>query len=552
MTQRCSLIIPAQLQARILSHLFPGDHDEHGLIIVAGVHQQDGHLRLLARDVHIARDGIDYVAGRYGYRMLRAEFIQPVIRRCRQERLAYVAVHNHGGDDSVAFSRDDLRSHERGYPALLDLAEGLPVGAAVYARRAIAGDIWMPDGTRLPLAETRVLGTNIERLFDSPRRFINRDMQTHIGGDAHARQVLMFGEAGQRRLREATIGVIGAGGVGSLLIEYLARLGIGRLVIADKDYVDVTNLSRIVGATHEDATHKARKVNVAQRLIMQANPRCEVEPHDEDFAVDAIARQFLTCDFLFLAADSMRARLVFNAIVNQYFIPGIQIGSKVVPGADPQCLDHAFSVERWVLPGTNCLWCAGMISPHQLALEAKTYQERRDQDYGTGAPNPSIITINAIGASHAVNDFMMSYLQLHQATVAPNSRRFRHTTRDMVDELYTADPDCPECSDIRASRFGRGDATALPTIDRIPSRAGVPTMSKKDVHTVPNPSGKGWVNKVGGEVTSRHRTQENAADRGREIARENRSEHAIHRRDGTIGEKNSYGNDPNPPRDKNR
>jgi hypothetical protein len=77
-------------------------------------------------------------------------------------------------------------------------------------------------------------------------------------------------------------------------------------------------------------------------------------------------------------------------------------------------------------------------------------------------------------------------------------------------------------------------------------------MGKKDVHTTPNPGGKGWVNQVGGEVVSRHRTQENAVDRGREIARENRSEHAVHRRDGTIGRKNSYGNDPNPPRDKNR
>ena len=64
-------------------------------------------------------------------------------------------------------------------------------------------------------------------------------------------------------------------------------------------------------------------------------------------------------------------------------------------------------------------------------------------------------------------------------------------------------------------------------------------MSKKDVHSVPNPAGKGWVNKVGGEVASRHRTQENAAERGREIARENHSEHAIHRRDGTIGTKNT-------------
>lgn len=77
-------------------------------------------------------------------------------------------------------------------------------------------------------------------------------------------------------------------------------------------------------------------------------------------------------------------------------------------------------------------------------------------------------------------------------------------------------------------------------------------MSKKNVHTTPNPTGKGWVNQVGGKVVSQHRTQNNAVERGRDIARQNESEHAIHRRDGTIGRKNSYGEDRCPPRDKNR
>jgi hypothetical protein len=77
-------------------------------------------------------------------------------------------------------------------------------------------------------------------------------------------------------------------------------------------------------------------------------------------------------------------------------------------------------------------------------------------------------------------------------------------------------------------------------------------MSKKDVHTVPTPGGKGWMNKVGGEVASRHRTKDNAVERGREIARDNKSEHAIHNKDGQISQKNSYGNDPSQPRDKNR
>jgi hypothetical protein len=75
---------------------------------------------------------------------------------------------------------------------------------------------------------------------------------------------------------------------------------------------------------------------------------------------------------------------------------------------------------------------------------------------------------------------------------------------------------------------------------------------KGEVHTTPNPEGSGWVNQVNGHVVSTHRLKERAVERGREIAQDRQTEHAIHNTDGQIGRKNSYGGDPNPPRDKNR
>jgi hypothetical protein len=476
MINKCSLILPRHLQEAILAHLFPGDGDEHALVILAGMADFEGHRRLLAREVILARDNVDSVPGRYGYKMIKAEFIRPLIRRCRKERLAYIAVHNHGGTDSVAFSRDDLDSHERGYPALLDLTEGMPVGAVVYARDAVAGDIWMPDGGRLPLGETLILGANIDRKYDSPR-------ETALGASPfHDRQLLMFGPIGQARLAGATVGVVGAGGVGSLVIEYLARLGVGRIVVVDDDRISLSNLSRVVGATRWDARYplslewmpktvrhiaeqfSVKKIRIARRVAKQANPNCKVECIDGDFSAPESAQRFLGCDFLFLAADSMRARLLFNAIVQQYYIPGIQIGTKIKPHSDKGSLQDAFSAERWILPSCNCLWCSGMISPHLLAVEMKTPDERKAQDYGTHVPNPSVITMNAVGASLAVNDFMMAFLSLHDQGVSPRPRRIKHVSRRIVDETYLPDPACPECSPHAGSRFGMGDAVSLPTI----------------------------------------------------------------------------------------
>ncbi|GAO01831.1 DUF2188 domain-containing protein [Anaeromyxobacter sp. PSR-1] len=62
------------------------------------------------------------------------------------------------------------------------------------------------------------------------------------------------------------------------------------------------------------------------------------------------------------------------------------------------------------------------------------------------------------------------------------------------------------------------------------------------VHTVP--SGSGWANKQNGKVLSEHHKKANAEEAGRKQAIQRETEHVIHKKDGEIGERNSYGNDP--------
>ena len=88
-------------------------------------------VTLYVREVHLAREGIDYVEGKIGYRALAPTFIHKMITRARDQQLVYLASHNHGSDREVAFSSIDLESHTRGYPALLQIAKGMPVGGMV-------------------------------------------------------------------------------------------------------------------------------------------------------------------------------------------------------------------------------------------------------------------------------------------------------------------------------------------------------------------------------------------------------------------------------------
>ena len=319
MNQHCRIRIARDEFTVLYNHLFPGDNDEHGAVLLAGISQGDGQPTLHVREVHLAIEGVDYIEGKIGYRALNPTFIHRLITRARDERLVYLAVHNHFSNRHVGFSQIDIDSHERGYPALLQIARGMPVGALVFGRRSIAGDIWMSGTERLAVDKAIVVGTRIERLRPSPK-------STDPGASLnHERQVRMLGKAGQAELADCHVAVLGLGGIGSLVAEYLARLGVGHFTLVDDDSVEESNLSRIVGASTSDALGRVAKVEVAKRIILQANEHARIRMILDDAAKESVARQLTGCDYLFLAADSMRARLVFNALIHQYLIPGVQL-----------------------------------------------------------------------------------------------------------------------------------------------------------------------------------------------------------------------------------
>lgn len=449
----CEILVTAHHHERLMAHLFPGDNDEHGAILRAGVVRSGSFLRLLIQNVQPAEFGTDYIAGQYGYRALTPTFIHREIIGCRDSGLAYLAVHNHQSDRYVDFSGIDLASHERGYPALLDIGRGIPVGALVYGRRSVAGDVWLPDGTRRTLSTYRVIGTNITRLYSRPPR-------AHSSGIEHDRQIRMFGASGQSILRSSKVAVVGLGGVGSLIVEYLARLGVGTILMIDPDPIESSNLSRVVGSTPIDVEMELLKSQVAVRHAREMASAATLQSIAGDVATCSIALTLRDCDFLFLAADSMRARLVANALAHQYLIPTVQVGAKIRPDEIGN-LEDAMCAVRHIRPGTGCLWCNGFIDPTQLAIEAKSDAERKAQAYGVQEANPSVITMNAVAAAHAVNDFLFDFLDLRTGDAQLAYQHFHFLTGVSQRAIPRQNPHCPEC----VRRFAMGDALELPVSD---------------------------------------------------------------------------------------
>lgn len=129
----------------------------------------------------------------------------------------------------------------------------------------------------------------------------------------YSRQILLpqFGVEGQERLMASTVLVVGAGGLGSPVALYLAAAGVGRLIVADHDEVDLTNLQRqILHATDRIGTPK---VESARRTLQALNPEVEIVPIGRTLEGDLLREQVAACDAVVDGSDNFNTRFAVNA-----------------------------------------------------------------------------------------------------------------------------------------------------------------------------------------------------------------------------------------------
>lgn len=265
-----------------------------------------------------------------------------------------------------------------------------------------------------------------------------------------------------------------------MINQMLARLGVGHILAIDPDQVEESNLSRIVGATRRDALGilpgikwslfrrlakgTARsKVAVAGRVAQVANPEMRFEAVRGDIAYPDTARRLLDCDFIFLATDTMESRHLFNEIVHQYLIPGAQIGAKVPVRGNT--VGDVRVVIRPVMPDAGCLWCGGAISPEQLNRETLSSEERERQRYvdDPDIHEPSVITLNALGASQVVNDFLFMFTGLHEPGTQLRGR-FQWSRERRWEEIKDRpQEECRHCGRGLKSAYASGDGRRLAT-----------------------------------------------------------------------------------------
>ncbi|MFE9882638.1 hypothetical protein [Streptomyces sp. NPDC005784] len=113
------------------------------------------------------------------------------------------------------------------------------------------------------------------------------------------------------------------------------------------------------------------------------------------------------------------------------------------------------AVTRFLLPGTGCLWCDGLINPTDLAIDMHTPTDRAAAQYVPGTPAASALPLNALTAAEGVSHFMHAVSCLHDddldhanALHCPRTR-----TRDLINSR--TNPDCRWCAP--KEQFALGD-----------------------------------------------------------------------------------------------
>ncbi len=166
----------------------------------------------------------------------------------------------------------------------------------------------------------------------------------------YARQITCepIGEAGQARIRAATVLQVGCGALGTVQAELLVRAGVGRLIIIDRDVVELSNLQRQICFDEEDAHLRRPKAEAAAARLRRVNSEVEIVPHVLHLTPENIRGFVRQADLVMDATDNFETRYLLNDACVEAGIPWIYGGvlgmegtvMPVAPGTGPcfRCL----------------------------------------------------------------------------------------------------------------------------------------------------------------------------------------------------------------------
>ncbi len=202
--------------------------------------------------------------------------------------------------------------------------------------------------------------------------------------DRYSRQVLFpgIGAEGQARLAQARVTIVGCGATGTCVAGLLARAGVGRLVIIDRDYVEPSNLQRQSLFDEADAAESLPKAVAAARKIAAFNSDVQVKAEVADLTPESAQALLGEADLILDATDNFETRYLINDFAVKNGKPWIYAAAVA-----------AYAVTMNILPGeTACLACVFPAPPEGTVETCDT----------AGILNSAVNLVGSIQATEAV------------------------------------------------------------------------------------------------------------------------------------------------------
>jgi len=254
--------------------------------------------------------------------------------------------------------------------------------------------------------------------------------------ERYSRQILFngIGEEGQRRLQQSRVLIVGCGALGSAQAESLARAGVGSLRIADRDFVEASNLQRQTLFTERDALDRMPKAIAAANHISEINRDIAVEPEIVDVNHSNIERLVKDRDIVLDGTDNFATRYLINDACVKHeinWVYGAAVGS--------------YGVTMTIQPHrTPCLRCVFEEVPP--AASAPTCDT-------SGVIMPIISVVAAVQVAEALKLLTGQDESLHHSLMQFDV--WRNEWRKI--DPGAPSPDCPTCG---LACFATLDATA--------------------------------------------------------------------------------------------
>jgi adenylyltransferase/sulfurtransferase len=178
-------------------------------------------------------------------------------------------------------------------------------------------------------------------------------------GDRYSRQILFapIGPEGQERIQQATVCIVGCGALGSFQAEAIARAGIGKLRLIDRDTVDFTNLQRQWLYDEADAEEEKPKAVAAEQRLRRLNSTFEIEAVVADVTGVNSEELIGSCDVLLDGTDNFETRFLLNDV-------SVKTGTPWIYGAAVGSYGIVIPIDPTRGPCFRCIYPEGPAGVH--------------------------------------------------------------------------------------------------------------------------------------------------------------------------------------------